>query len=124
MRSIYTNTEQVIIWLGLGDELTLRAWGFIQCAARCGRAESQNPSDLKSEPYDDFKNVERGFPARENSDADGLEPLYAFFSLPWFTRVWIVQEVVATRSAVVMLGELQLPYSDFCAAIIFFQSKG
>jgi hypothetical protein len=124
MRFIYMNARQVIIWLGQADEFSETAFGFIQKAARCARAEASNLMDLTSESYDDSKNIQRGFPSRNGPEGDGLEPLCAFLANPWFTRVWIVQEVVTAGSAVMRSGDLMLPYSDFCAAVVFFLRKG
>lgn len=124
MRFIYTNAHQVIIWLGHTDEFSESAFRFILKAARCARAEASNLRDLASEMYDDSKNVQRGFPSRVEPGGDGLEPLCAFLANPWFTRVWIVQEVVNAGSAVMMSGDLMLPYSDLCAAVAFFTKKG
>ncbi len=122
MRDIYANAQKVIIWLGSGDGTTGKALELIHRAALRARDETKDMSELASESYDESRNTRQGFPARDAKEE--WEPLYSFLSLPWFTRVWIVQEVVSARSAVMMIGDVELAYSDFCAAIIFFQRKG
>ena len=62
-----------------------------------------------------------------NADSNTVDRLYIphnasvsalkeFFSRPWFYRVWVVQEAVASQNVLVICGQLQLPWSDLCDA--------
>jgi len=124
-RYLYSmNAQEVIIWLGLPDNTTADAFKLIRYAAHCAHAEASDHNDLVDEVYNEAKNIERGFPARDRGEGDGLWPLRLLLSEPWFSRVWIIQEIVTARSAVMISGALRLSFSEFCAAITFFQKKG
>jgi hypothetical protein len=123
MRDIFANAKHVIVWLGPSYPWGEKAWELLQLAARCARAENKDILSLSSEPYNEAKNIQRGFPSREGPDGDGLEPLCSLFSLPWFSRVWVFQEVANACSAYIKLGPLELPYFEFCLAVAFFPSK-
>jgi hypothetical protein len=125
MRCIYENAEQVLIWLGLGDESTEKALALIQQAARYARAEKEDVSKVLNELQGlSRRNSGTGFPSRYGPERASFDALNSFLELPWFTRAWIIQEVVAARSAVMMIGKLRLSYSDFCTSMMFFQRKG
>lgn len=126
MRLIYENAQEVLIWLVPEDESTEKAVALIQHAARCARAESDDPRKLSTEHQDSSqaRNVEWGFPAKNRPNDTSFDAVTNLLLLTWFTRVWIIQEVVAARSAVMMIGQLRIPFYDFCTAMIFFQRKG
>lgn len=42
--------------------------------------------------------------------------LITMLEVPWFTRTWVVQEIVLARNAVLMHGEHSLPWNTFVAA--------
>ena len=43
---------------------------------------------------------------------------------PWFSRVWIIQEVVASRNAILRCGRLRLEWKDFCFGFLFAVNAG
>ncbi|KAK8249087.1 heterokaryon incompatibility protein-domain-containing protein [Phyllosticta capitalensis] len=46
-------------------------------------------------------------------DSKRLKAIGAFLELPWFRRVWVLQEAALSRAALVMIGEYSLNADDF-----------
>ena len=74
MRNIYKSASQVLVWLGLSDRDIRKAIIFIKGAIIC---------------ENDY------FPLREI--VPFLPGLYKFFNKPWWSRIWVVQEVMMAR---------------------------
>ena len=67
-----------------------------------------------------MRTVERLSRAPENGDELLQENLYSvqrFLKLPWFNRLWIVQEVVFSLEVRLICGETDLPFSRFIAGL-------
>ncbi|CAF9940353.1 MAG: hypothetical protein HETSPECPRED_002390 [Heterodermia speciosa] len=43
---------------------------------------------------------------------------------PWFSRVWIIQEIVVSRNAILRCGGLKLGWKDFCFGFLFAINAG
>lgn len=43
---------------------------------------------------------------------------------PWFSRVWIIQEVVVPRNAILRCGKSKLRWKDFCFGFLFAINAG
>lgn len=117
MKEIYSQSAQTVTWLGDGNFFSRQ--GFKVTSILAGiilrRTTPQSPSTswLK-------RRVELF-----------LYPVYilVFMNLlrrPYFTRIWIVQEVALSRSLVVACGDDTISFSDFAlvAGIVSFLSKG
>ncbi|KAK4164711.1 hypothetical protein QBC43DRAFT_317354 [Cladorrhinum sp. PSN259] len=93
MAEIYFKAGRVIIWLGEcqdKDRDTLRA---ICDAGNRDRSEKSSSNEL--------------------SEAAVL----AFLDLPWFRRIWVLQEVAAARHVRVMCGPLEVEGYAFCLGL-------
>lgn len=57
-----------------------------------------------------------GEPSREEQRACGkiLQLLHNLTRRPWFTRIWVVQEILLSRKAILMCGPHQIPWHSFC----------
>ena len=107
MHQIYGNAKQVLVWLGPGDERTGNVFSLLE---RFGTASS----DYGVDPLD-FKNrlpwiaTKKATPAQielldqipQKYDLSGMDE---FYSLPWFRRLWVVQEVTLARHIVLHCG--------------------
>ncbi|KAI1440510.1 heterokaryon incompatibility protein-domain-containing protein [Annulohypoxylon stygium] len=68
-----------------------------------------------------YRNLVHGFP---DSNAVEWEVLRDFFDNPWFERIWVVQEVVHARRAVVIRGDWQIEWEALGKAANWFQTQG
>ncbi|KAK8124268.1 uncharacterized protein PG998_000027 [Apiospora kogelbergensis] len=89
MAQIYSSAQQVVVWLG-----SRSPWGL----GPAFQHAKQNPS---------VGGVHYG----------SICVATALLSNPWWTRTWVVQEVVLARRAVVHCGEYKLDWDDFSRLI-------
>jgi hypothetical protein len=106
MRSIYTQADRVIIWLGAGDDLTFTAIG-----ALVRLWELVTKRTPPSEPILSRHQV------LESQRLTSLEvvALARFFQRPWFKRVWVVQEAVCASRATVVCGACFIEWDRLAA---------
>ncbi|KAL8729389.1 MAG: hypothetical protein Q9166_004782 [cf. Caloplaca sp. 2 TL-2023] len=91
MKNIYTGASQVLVWLGESDKDLRKAMAF-------------------------FKQLEvtkSHFPAKEDI-APFVPGLGKFFKKPWWSRLWVVQEVVAAhplKDPLLGCGRIWIPWN-------------
>ncbi|KAI9770503.1 MAG: hypothetical protein M1839_003184 [Geoglossum umbratile] len=89
MPQIYKNASIIILWLGEGEESTKLAFDFIWNA-----------------PHDHLVEL-----VRDNRNSKEWEALGSFLARPYWSRVWILQEVLLSRErAIVFCGSLSIPW--------------
>lgn len=111
MRDIYKAAKFTIIWLGPLEDGDIQAIQIAQLAwERC-------PEHLRHElkgtrqDYREFKCSRRGLPAPFEGDPFGdqvFDPtwkrLFKILNHPWFSRIWIVQELLVSEYAEIWRG--------------------
>ncbi|SPO05573.1 related to heterokaryon incompatibility protein (het-6OR allele) [Cephalotrichum gorgonifer] len=111
MNTIYEKAKTVIAWLGpsipstpLAIDLITRVGKVAQRIAGNGfRQESSGGLDLLRTPEETtLEESERLGVSFANEDE--WEALVEFYNRPWYQRVWIVQEVLPAREALVVCG--------------------
>ena len=117
MGDIYRNTQQVLVWLGPGDEYTGNVINILKrLAAQANRYGVQQTADGlilggwagPALPTGTVKEALENVPIEYDwSGAD------AFYSLPWFSRMWIVQEIALAPSACLYCGAFDISWDDF-----------
>ncbi|KAL7780894.1 HET domain-containing protein [Trichoderma afarasin] len=95
MANIYRQAKKVTIWLGKADEHTDRACSFIQKFARSWASGTDHQAIV-----DELKQSAQ------------LSALASFFNRTWFTRVWVVQEVVLSQTATMICGSCVFNWDD------------
>jgi Heterokaryon incompatibility protein (HET) len=119
MRNIYTHAKSVLVWLGrCDDEKRLTsALDLIHRALqeyrkghkKWSKGKKDGPFVVHAEVLTRENNKARGFPPFDSPD---WAALLWFFSLPWFSRLWVVQEISLSRSATAFIGDYEIsnPY--------------
>lgn len=134
MRSIYTQAQHVIIWIGVEDESTKLAVGLIRTAATCTRkeiaahrlaheeAETENSGlrRIDREPWTEEELKQWGLPSDRGIDYKAFNH---FCDREWFSRVWTKQEAIFAISATMFIGEEHLDWLHFILAMQFFVLK-
>ncbi len=132
MGAIYRQAEEVKIWLGPAAstldntaEEAARLVAELCLAAKHFSEEHSVPiselADLKSQSW-------AAAMADTNAEVEftsELDPLFHFFQNPWFTRVWVIQEVaLACGRAWLHCGDTTIWWPDLVDAVFFMFHSG
>jgi hypothetical protein len=108
MLNIYQKASQTLVWLGDDPQTdAISAFSLICVLVNANELGSRN-ADF------DFagKNVEPD--GRDLLSMSSWKQLFdsmaKMYMLPWFWRLWVVQEIVVARSATIMWGEAQISW--------------
>lgn len=104
MGQIYQQARTVHVWLGPDHGDANAVFAFIQSLGTV-------PNDSTDEPGHVAGLIQRVL----GNAADRI--LCAFWDLPWFTRRWVLQEVLLAQQAVVHYGREQLPWLGLTMAM-------
>jgi hypothetical protein len=115
MGNIYRRAERVVIWLGpatydtnvLMDSIKQLEKESINYSRNNWRSSDQAWRDIWSNVQLKLRNIHSDLEVRQRN---GLESL---FKRPWFSRVWILQEVANARGAVVVCGDRSVSARTF-----------
>lgn len=109
MGDIYKNSSCTLIWLGIGTPATAKGFEFVKVLndlrERIAEIEASDSIPLTAE--------ERALPGLDNPQ---VRAFLALQSNPWFTRVWIIQEVALAAKSTITLGHCTVDWADFYAA--------
>ncbi|KAH6637800.1 heterokaryon incompatibility protein-domain-containing protein [Boeremia exigua] len=101
MGDIYRRAKRVVVWLGDSDQLKDVVFEFL----------TWGPQDNNHIEYlrDSWENN----PVLQPLKKDVQASMTHLLRHPWFTRVWVIQEVAQSRSAVVMRGHYSVEAATF-----------
>jgi hypothetical protein len=123
MQQIYSYADRVTVWLGENNNLTNLALDFVQKAATTERgtrrAELADRFNRKGRPEqtEEYKSVL----IMDDEDCKSLDLL---FEKPWWTRVWVVQEVASSVSCTILCGSREVNWNDFSDSYsLIFQTR-
>lgn len=113
MRDIYYKADRVEVWIGKGDESDYAAMELVQ---QLGKSVP-DPEELLSGPWT-ISYHDLFIPHFQDCTPEILKALNCLYRRPWWTRVWVVQEVsLANQSqARVTCGRKTLRWVDFLIA--------
>jgi hypothetical protein len=107
MTSIYKSAACVIVYLGEEANGSNEAMDWIQEIDEPGRSFSfDHDEDSGDEPL--VHSEDTTFPA-----CPPKETIEALFKRPWFTRIWVLQEIHMASKAVVICGDCVLNWDSF-----------
>ncbi|KAH7169860.1 heterokaryon incompatibility protein-domain-containing protein [Dactylonectria macrodidyma] len=120
MAKIYSQANQVIVWLGPGDMTSVKILDELNRMALLARVspspvvrhyrrmrDSAAPSILASLP----EGASRFFTLFSPQHFAELDPLRAVCRVPWFDRLWTLQEIVLAQRATVRLGNRSITWA-------------
>ncbi|KAI6082596.1 heterokaryon incompatibility protein-domain-containing protein [Hypoxylon rubiginosum] len=100
MGKIFQESARVLIWLGESDASSQYATDFI--------SQIQDPQFLCNENwFDDF----------------GLLALARLLNGPWFSRLWVIQEVALARDAIFVCGNREFHLTDLADSVEVVRSR-
>jgi hypothetical protein len=108
MREIYKNAKNVVVFLGSEEEkYPKEAFAVI-----CNIVNSQPDNTVKANFRNAKGRVQNIRVPLEIPEPDSKlwESLQRFFDVDWFWRLWVVQEIALSSSAVVMWGNFEISW--------------
>lgn len=113
MVQIFRGARKVMAWLDPGGDTTVEQKGM-RLLERLSRLSKTKAGIF----YDDLSTV---LSQLSKTKADMLyqdfDMVLKFLKLPWFNRLWIVQEVVFNLEVCLICGETELPFSRLVSAL-------
>ncbi|RYP59326.1 hypothetical protein DL769_008590 [Monosporascus sp. CRB-8-3] len=116
MRQIYGNSQRTLVWLGEATEETILGFDLMPQLLR-GAKMQIDAGDTRSAtelPLTDFEH----YYGEYTIPADAVSFL-ALSLLPWFRRVWVIQEVSVSRKATLVCGSETVDWNDFVQAVTY-----
>ena len=127
MHQVYSNAQQVIIDVGEPSDPPLR-WdprAAFKLAKKLAKLEESH-SDLDIQRlgtrYDSVWSYRWSYRRRlglPDPDHKSYEALCVIFNLPWFKRMWVVQEASCAAIATIVCGRDEMSWHDFMRGIDF-----
>ncbi|MCJ1432680.1 hypothetical protein MMC27_002037 [Xylographa pallens] len=116
MRSIYKTAETVLVWLGPDHEQEAEhAKSLIMAINPLSSIDAEDDMIEKMMHFPaDKALIEHGLPPRDNPQWDALVHLT---KLPYFTRIWVIQEVSVASKVLMIWGETEFDMLAFTSAI-------
>lgn len=110
MHKIFSAASETIIWLGPGGGNTnVAAWNFLE------RHSSWALNDLRERDYTIPTKLQEDLLSFRGELRDvEIDVL----SRPWFSRLWVFQEAVASRHLRVQCGHRRIAWKDFSKAVL------
>lgn len=127
MRQIYGKAKQVIVWVGSEDDTTSLALTTMRnifdscCSLRYGYASHEEwLTNLQDDDgyWQSLRTdiVMKVFPQWPDDPKTCTNALQEFFQRPWFSRVWVIQEVQAFPNAMMQVGGTVIPWNIVASA--------
>lgn len=92
MRFIYCASRKVVVWLGRDDANSATAFNMLERITKNHCPDMDISSTQRSSTWQTWQEVQdMGYTTEDWAALNSL------FSRPWFTRVWVFQEVVISR---------------------------
>ena len=123
MQSVYSSAEQTLIWLGEDDgTVEMALTSAVQIVMKMTHLDqSTQPNVSNNEQPAVVRDIIDGLrsmnrpgnlvsqsPDLPRSDDQAWKALARFLSRPWFTRVWVIQEIAMSQQAMTHVGDHSL----------------
>ncbi|KAH6880154.1 heterokaryon incompatibility protein-domain-containing protein [Thelonectria olida] len=132
MNTIYYKAETVIAWLGPESSSTHKGLNMISRVAAVAMPKLTDMFRVEEYP-DDREGLEKHekISVQESKDLgisfedeESWAALVDFFDRPWFQRIWIVQEILPARKAIMLCGAHSIDWNEIQAAARWHYYKG
>lgn len=136
MGEVYNRASTVIVWLGEADEDTDTVWGLLdeteplQCPGGIRKVSGLTnshayvPLEPEESDINDRASRSREMSALMSKDQSTWDALRNLVSRPWFSRVWVFQEVVVSRHCIIRCGPRKLSWEAFDNAMALLEYGG
>lgn len=124
MGDIYAAAASTALWLGEESDEVKMAFGWLRSFAT---ARESVESGLPASKYDSDSFITRSQAERTLEAAFGrcrataFLHIWALLGRPWFTRKWVIQELLKSRRPLLVAGRLDLPWALLAGWMIFLE---
>jgi hypothetical protein len=120
MSSIYSLAQRTVVWLGDGYVRQVR--DAFKCVRIISDAckEYARSNTLGSNLTNRYKSVDVPVDVFTGEVCESLRVLY---HLPWFSRVWCVQEIYLAEEGLMLWGAEEVPWADVRLAALWVYNK-
>lgn len=131
MNQIYANAQFVYIWLGEELSLTAQAFSFIEKSASAQMHVRERQDEIYGGGQDHSPDPEQKAELARwrlekihslNSEADSKLAIQQLFENPYWSRIWVLQEVVTTPDARIVCGPKKTKLSALMVAVEFWEA--
>jgi len=113
MANIYSHALRVIVWLGEEHDDDRDIFSTLQDAAQHAQSNHIRPDDTVDEP-----SLKGALRAQSSYTKDASDTaVSALLHRPWFSRIWVLQEVAAARCVVLVCGTIEISGSVFARGL-------
>lgn len=124
MHRIYEHAYQVLVWLGVPSQESDSALAFATQIYYCFRSDDVEPKETyEVQEYGD--KADRIAASRHLIHAEyagAWIALNKLLSLQWWSRAWVLQELILAKRAVVVYGKMSATWPVVNCAILIFAS--
>ncbi|KAE9367374.1 HET-domain-containing protein [Stipitochalara longipes BDJ] len=114
MRDVYYNAEKVIVWLGANEDESEMVLQNMEAFLEWGLQVRRTGFTPEQEEW-----------PRLNPPPDSLcRALGRFLTRAWFHRVWVVQEMLLAKEALLVCGNRFVDWDVFCRAVLLMSENG
>ncbi|KAH9985554.1 HET-domain-containing protein [Xylariaceae sp. FL0662B] len=117
MADIYRSAQRVIVWLGAADEFTQPACELITRLSRLSER------DLHTIEPQEFENPHNDELLGKANSPKHWKSLALLFGRTWFTRSWVIQELVLAHCTVVLCGNYAIRWEDMVDVSHFLATR-
>ncbi|KAI0533658.1 heterokaryon incompatibility protein-domain-containing protein [Xylaria digitata] len=125
MGSIYKRSVRTLIWLGNGSVSSSNAWLLIDQIYAVFKRENpkaQTLADIPLKVYSDSEFAVSGLPDWAHPPWEELRNL---LRIPWFTRIWVIQEVaLSPQDWIILHDQNQYPWERISWAAPWLRRNG
>lgn len=114
MREIYQQASQTIVWLGEGSEYTARGFMLIPRLLNAWKLKKETGDQRSSQDLDREGRFLYNLPRQYSLEWNDLCNIY---DLPYFQRVWIIQEVAVSSKVEVLCGSHLTSWNNLMDAV-------
>lgn len=122
MGKIYSQASQVLVWLGPADDYAQKAFDFIRDFASRMPEEVFRFTAVESKPFFSDSGL-WGKIGRPEWSVTEKHALIWLFMRNWFSRTWVIQEVVFASDAVVFCGSNSASWKAFSVVSAFSRAQ-
>ncbi|KAI2777377.1 HET-domain-containing protein [Daldinia loculata] len=117
MADIYSLAECVIVWLGAADKLTPKASELIE------RLSQLNDDDMLTIDPQAFDNPYNNVLLGCSNSPEHWKALALLFGRRWFTRAWVVQELILARGTTILCGDFTFDWEKMVRVSDFLSKR-
>jgi Heterokaryon incompatibility protein (HET) len=118
MGDVYKYAKRTLVWLGQDDDGFAETVDSMQDVLSEMREKTDGLKQLKSLIYSESGLVHNASQSQLGRQLGNLVKLY---NHPWFSRLWVVQEVALSKECVCIFGRHEIPWIEVARTAVWMQ---